>query len=257
MREGRGDTETRGRGETIGDSASPCLRVAASAAGVIRILPFSTADGPDNMAADAVMLESAVAGVASLRFYTWDPPTVSLGYFQRHEERLRDPKLADLPFVRRATGGGAILHDRDLTYAIAMPATLRKGRTPVEWHCRIHHLLADLLRKQGVPVQVVSGQRRPHDELEYACFAIPQPGDVILDGRKVIGGAQRLRLGALLQHGSIQLPEAQRWAGDLSVCLAAALELEGTAADWTDDERARVRQLAAERYGDDRWNRKR
>ena len=71
----------------------------------IRLLPFATADGAHNMAADEVLLESAVAGVASLRFYTWTPATVSLGYFQPVRVRDDDARLAALPFVRRPSGG--------------------------------------------------------------------------------------------------------------------------------------------------------
>jgi len=67
---------------------------------VCRLLPHVAADGPHNMAADEVLLESAAAGVASLRFYDWSEPTVSLGYFQP-----RGARLAGLPYVRRPSGG--------------------------------------------------------------------------------------------------------------------------------------------------------
>src|SRR5712691_9259535 len=89
-----------------------------------RLLPFTTAAGPWHMAADEVLLETAAAGVASLRFYTWSPPTLSLGYFQPAASRLADPLLADLPWVRRASGGEALVHDRELTYALALPTDL-------------------------------------------------------------------------------------------------------------------------------------
>jgi lipoate-protein ligase A len=223
----------------------------------IRLLPFSVADGPRNMAADEVMLEAAIAGTASLRFYTWDPPTVSLGYFQKHEERLRNPQLARLPFVRRATGGGAIVHDHDLTYAIALPAALRRGRSPAEWHCRIHHVLARLLQQREMPVEVVGGERLRQGDLDYACFAVPQPGDVILHGRKVIGGAQRIRAGALLQHGSIQIPDLRAVPGELAEAFAAELGLDGVADDRTALERLRLEELVKEKYVRDAWNRKR
>ena len=86
----------------------------------IRLLPFAGADGATNMSADEALLESAVRGVASLRFYTWAAPTLSLGYFQHAD--VRDANLARLPWVRRSTGGGAIVHHHELTYALALPA---------------------------------------------------------------------------------------------------------------------------------------
>ncbi|MFL5922767.1 MAG: lipoate--protein ligase family protein, partial [Gaiellaceae bacterium] len=66
-----------------------------------RLLPLAEGDGPWHMAADEVLLESAGAGVASLRFYVWSRPTLSLGYFQPEAVRRSDPLLAELPWVRR------------------------------------------------------------------------------------------------------------------------------------------------------------
>ena len=66
-----------------------------------RLLPYRVADGPTNMATDEALLEAALAGVATLRFYGWSPPTLSLGYFQSERLRLADPLLAALPFVPR------------------------------------------------------------------------------------------------------------------------------------------------------------
>src|SRR5947199_97360 len=86
------------------------------------LFPFLTADGPTQMAADDALLEgTATSGRPALRFYAWDPPTLSLGYFQPAADRLADPRLAALPFVRRPTGGGAIVHHHELTYALALP----------------------------------------------------------------------------------------------------------------------------------------
>src|SRR5437868_10093883 len=87
-----------------------------------RLLRFARADGPHNMAADEVLLESAVAGMASLRFYGWSAPTVSLGYFQPERMRRADERLARLAYVRRPTGGGALVHHHEVTYALALPA---------------------------------------------------------------------------------------------------------------------------------------
>jgi lipoate-protein ligase A len=187
----------------------------------IRLLPFRRAPGPWQMAADEAMLERASAGEASLRFYAWEPATVSLGYFQKHEERLANPRLAAYPWVRRCTGGGAIIHDQDLTYAFALSAGLRGSLTPLEWHHRFHQALVEVLQRRRVAAELQGGSRKPQQELEYLCFAVPQPGDVMLEGQKIIGGAQRLRRGGLLQHGSIQLPALAGEARSLAEGLAA------------------------------------
>src|SRR5438093_839358 len=119
----------------------------------VRLLPYAVADGPHNMAADEALLESAVAGTASLRFYGWSEATLSLGYFQPERLRLTDERLARLPFVRRASGGDALVHHHELTYALALPA----GR---DWQSRdpclrcMHRVLAAALAALGVPVRL-------------------------------------------------------------------------------------------------------
>src|SRR5262249_51509935 len=90
-----------------------------------RLLPFQTASGAWNMAADDALLESAAGGIASLRFYTFETPTLSLGYFQNAAHARSLPQLAGLPWVRRPSGGAALVHHHELTYALALPPGLR------------------------------------------------------------------------------------------------------------------------------------
>src|SRR5262245_34911225 len=104
----------------------------------IRVLPLESADGATNMAADEALLESAGHGVASLRFYTWNEPMLSLGYFQLEADRRLIPGLADLASVRRASGGSALVHDRELTYALALPAGPPWQRRGEAWVCKMH-----------------------------------------------------------------------------------------------------------------------
>ncbi len=88
-----------------------------------RLLIDPPAPGAWNMAVDEVLLDwSAQSGGYAWRFYRWDEPTLSLGYFQPYEDRQRHPPSRACPAVRRATGGGAILHDAELTYSLAVPA---------------------------------------------------------------------------------------------------------------------------------------
>src|SRR5947209_17026168 len=142
-----------------------------------RLLPFETADGPHQMAADEVLLAAAVEGVASLRFYAWEPPTLSLGYFQRADERLTDPRLAALPFVRRASGGGALVHHHEVTYALALPPG-PPWQSGEPWPCRMHHLIQSALADLGVAAtrRACGEQRRAG---AFLCFRHQTPGDLL------------------------------------------------------------------------------
>ncbi|MBX9625603.1 MAG: lipoate--protein ligase family protein [Gemmataceae bacterium] len=241
----------------------------------LRLLPFAAADGPTNMADDDVMLDAAAGGVASLRFYTWTEPTVSLGYFQPAAVRAEVPGLSELPWVRRATGGAAIVHHHELTYALALPAGKDwQGDEP--WVCRFHHLVRDVLADFGVKSRaVVCGQEQKLGEV--LCFLDQTPGDLVIDGSKVAGSAQRKRRGALLQHGSVLLRRSEYapmlpgindlagreavtpalLAGRLAAALAADLGCEVMSSDWTADERARIPEVRADVYADPAWNEKR
>src|SRR5260370_24578211 len=88
----------------------------------IRTLPLESADGAHNMAADQLLLRAAAEGEAALSFYSWSEATLSLGYFQPANVRTTDPLLSKLPYVRRSSGGAALVHHCELTYALALPA---------------------------------------------------------------------------------------------------------------------------------------
>ncbi len=223
----------------------------------LRLIPTQSADGPTNMAVDEYMLALAQAGDAIFRCYTWNPPTLSLGYFQTATERLREPAWRVLPWVRRTTGGGAILHGDDLTYALALPVQLAQKYRPADWHCRLHRFMAELLGQQGVPVQVLGGERPQPKDLGYLCFAVPQPGDVLLDGQKIIGGAQRLKHGALLQHGSMYAPAQDVMQKHLAKAMASFLGLELCEQPWSASEWQLINQIAAEKFRLADWNAKR
>jgi lipoate-protein ligase A len=223
----------------------------------IRLLPFSTANGPEQMAADEVLLESALSGRSSVRLYAWDPPTLSLGYFQRHGDRLADPLLAALPWVRRATGGGAIVHSGDLTYAMALSKD-HKGRiSAAAWHEKIHTAISRLLIQAGIAAQVLAGQGLSQEGLGFLCFAVPQPGDVVTDGRKIVGGAQRLKRGALLQHGAIQVAVPRLFASEFAAVVSEVLDAPVHLEEWTSAERCRIDELVQSKYSQDGWNKKR
>jgi lipoate-protein ligase A len=227
------------------------------------------------MAADEVLLRSALErDVASLRFYTWDEPTLSLGYFQPHADRLADSILAEVAWVRRPTGGAAILHHLELTYALALPAG-PPWHSSESWLCRFHHAVAAALKSFGVESRaVVCGEEKKLGP--FLCFQHQTPGDLLVAGHKVVGSAQRRPHGATMQHGSILLrrsPNAPALPGivdlsmtpidnaDLERRIVAELKRETgwtfEADDWTVDERHDAAELEGEKYGTAAWNEKR
>jgi len=239
-----------------------------------RLLPFATSDGAHNMAADEALLESAVAGQASLRFYCWSEPTLSLGYFQPVARRDDDQRLAKLPFVRRPTGGEAIVHHFELTYALTLPAGQSwQGTEP--WMQRMHRIIAAALAGLGVEAQLCQQCEAPAAP-GTLCFLHVLPCDVVIGASKVVGSAQRRRHGALLQHGSILLttstfapllPGIRELSGQSlsapvvrDAALAEFARRSGwqlAESDWTEAEKKRVRELMTTRYSQDSWNRKR
>lgn len=227
------------------------------------------------MACDESLLRSALdRGVASLRFYTWSAATLSLGYFQGHAERLADPLLAKVAFVRRPTGGAAILHHRELTYALALPAGA-PWHTDESWLCRFHHAVASALMAFGVESRAVAcGEEKKLGPC--LCFQHQTPGDLVVAGHKVVGSAQRRPHGATMQHGSILLSRSAHAPGlagiaDLSGANLAASDLESAILaelqkqtgwlfkpdDWTAAECSAAAQLEREKYATAAWNEKR
>jgi lipoate-protein ligase A len=228
------------------------------------------------MASDEVMLESAAAGTASVRFYRWSEPTLSLGYFQPEAVRRSDPRLARLPFVRRATGGAALVHDNELTYALAVPSGAEWHKAGVNWIPRMHGVIADALGRLGVEVRAVCcGEQRKLGEV--LCFLDQTPGDLLASGQKVVGSAQRKHRAALLQHGGILLarsesapvlPGLDELAGlqaqDFGAVERAILEVlrtrEGwqiTPGEWMGAEVLRRDELIRSKYSHTSWNLKR
>src|SRR4051794_28140239 len=109
--------------------------------------------GEWNMAMDESLLESAISdNIATLRWYQWSEPTLSLGYFQKSVDLFDEGLLARLPVVRRLSGGGAILHDDELTYCLAIPASQKLVGQPHELYDIVHGAVADGLQQLGFPV---------------------------------------------------------------------------------------------------------
>lgn len=162
------------------------------------------------MAVDEVLLGTAVSdGLATFRWYRWSEPTVSLGYFQNAAVMAADPSLADLPQVRRMTGGGAILHDREWTYSFAVPARQELFRHPEEAYDLVHAAILAVLNRFGCRAEP-RGETVLQTHEPVLCFSRRDAHDVVWNGYKILGSAQRRRKGALLQHGSLLLEASER-----------------------------------------------
>lgn len=241
----------------------------------VRLLPFETLPGPLNMAADEALLHSASAGgVASLRFYGWSGPTLSLGYFQPAADRLADPLLAALPWVRRATGGAALVHHHEVTYALALPPG-KEWQSGESWACRFHRVVTAALAGAGAATRPVPcGQEAKLGQV--LCFLHQTPGDLLAGAAKVVGSARRKQKGALLQHGGVLLARsefaprlpglaeltgvrltAERAAKLVTEQFAADTGWDVASGDWTADELALRERIAATRYASPEWNEKR
>ncbi len=241
----------------------------------VRLLPFAVAGGAANMAADEALLESAAAGVASFRLYGWTEPTLSLGYFQPSAPAQAAPRLAPLPRVRRASGGAALVHHHEVTYALALPPGL-----PWQHRCdcrlrQMHLVLQAALGACGVLSRLCPPQEAKKRG-EILCFLHHTPDDLLVGGAKVAGSARRKQRGALLQHGGLLLaaspatPElpgiAELAAVRLPEDVVRAAILDHLArhtgwrlvpGGWTDVELRRRDELMAAKYASSGWNDKR
>lgn len=291
---------TRQASPPISDSQSPTTAVAGRSqtpnpeslapnhqpqASTFHLLIDPPAAGSWNMAVDEALLEAAAAeGRATLRFYQWREPTLSLGYFQEFDGRLEHEASMGCPTVRRDSGGGAIMHDRELTYSLAVP----EGHTLVAERMRtyriIHESLIETLANWGIEANLYAcymasadREKQPHSKHQpFLCFQRRALGDVLLDGVKIGGSAQRRRRGAVLQHGSVLLarsdaaPELdgikersgnaisadnliEAWQSRLSDILA----VEWCPSGLSEGIRRRAAELDAEKYATASWTKNR
>lgn len=185
----------------------------AVADGPLRWIPPDCRSGAWQMAIDEMLLDASLAAPERarpvLRLYRWSRPTLSLGH---HQQRLPPhwsglAKAGRIDLVRRPSGGRAVLHGGDLTYALVLPRPARSRAEAYRQACR---WLQEAFAGLGCPL--VFGDHRPSAEAA-SCFALATAADLVhADGTKRIGSAQLWRRGHLLQHGSIQLaPSPALW----------------------------------------------
>jgi lipoate-protein ligase A len=165
--------------------------------------------GWQNMAVDQAMLDLAESdGLFCWRLYRWDPHCLSFGRHEPARRRYDRSRIEALGIdtVRRPTGGRAVWHARELTYAVVAPIE-RFGSLP-EAYRAIHARLALALGALGAAPALAPRRHTPGIGTG-ACFAVPVGGEIVIDGRKVVGSAQRRGERAFLQHGSILLDDDQ------------------------------------------------
>lgn len=240
--------------------------------------------GVENMALDEALLERARSAAETVfRVYTWTEPTLSFGRNQTalgtyDPERARDRGVT---IVRRLTGGRALLHHREVTYSVTAP--LAAGVSLRESYSRINRLLVDGLQRLSVAVDVAVPRERAVAPSAAPCFERPAAGELVVDGRKLVGSAQWRDEGAMLQHGSILIEDDQPLVSAIAgsavatphpaATLTAALGRTPTVDEVADTLFASVRSLecpsatelaidstieramgrALDRYRDDEW----
>jgi lipoate-protein ligase A len=243
-----------------------------------RLLVTPPADGSWNMALDEALLQQAAAeGRWALRFYAWREPTLSLGYFQAWQARQLHPESLDCACVRRSSGGGAILHDLELTYSLAVPPGHRLARSAESGYQAVHRSLVSLLREQfGIDASLAEKSTAISQEEPFLCFERRAGGDIVTGDFKVAGSAQRRWQGAVLQHGSIllrrsrcasQLPGLENLSGrgmawdQLARCwqtrLADSLGVRLIETEPSADDLRLADEIACSRYSQVAWTRRR
>jgi len=216
-----------------------------------------------NMAIDEALLKTAT--IPSIRFYRWDREALSFGYFGRFADA--ESCAAERDMVRRWTGGGIVFHGDDLTYSLVIPANDPLFAEPsMSIYERIHRALRDALGSAGERAELLAAaavcDRRGRSvsavtDRRYsqnACFTNPVRADVLMNGRKVAGAAQRRTRCGLLQQGSIQHVDlgnglAERFASEL--CDAP---VEKCLDDGTIEQ---AQEIAGQKYATTSWLRRR
>jgi lipoate-protein ligase A len=180
-----------------------------------------------NMGLDEALLQGQDSP-PTLRFYSWSPDTLSLGYFQRYEDVPGIEKAGAV--VRRITGGGAIHHVNELTFSFCTSEQdpLYVGKV-ADSYCRIHDAIAATLRSKGVEAKIRCDAPSDSDvEGTGMCFHKSCAQDLVWDGRKGVGSAQRRKNGRVLHHGSIKL-NTSVLEGDIASLAASGVTLDAGA----------------------------
>lgn len=178
-----------------------------------RFIDFAFHPPAYNMALDEALLEWHSKGLIppTIRFYGWNPATLSLGYFQRVKEEIDLDKVKEhqLGLVRRLTGGRAVLHDKELTYSVIVSEDHPlMPKTVTEAYRVISQGLLEGFKELGLDAyfaipQTEEERSKLKNPRSAICFDAPSWYELVVDGKKIAGSAQTRQRGVILQHGSI------------------------------------------------------
>jgi len=174
-----------------------------------RLILSDPASGSWNMALDEALLEFCAAHISltTLRFYSWDPACLSLGYAQpsRDADQIK-LKQHGWELVRRPTGGRAILHTDELTYSLtaSVDEALVQGSI-LESYRRLSQALLAGLKILGIQAFASPKNNGEDPSRQPVCFETPSDYEITVQGKKIIGSAQARRLNGVLQHGAIPI----------------------------------------------------
>lgn len=182
-----------------------------------RLLITQLTNGAWNMAVDETILESVGThhSLPTLRLYRWSPPCLSLGYAQPFSDiDLERVVIKEWDVVRRITGGRAILHTNELTYAVIAPyGEPRLAGSLLDSYQRISQALLNALINIGIPANALPIQttvNKSEEAKKPICFEVPSNYEITVDGKKLVGSAQARKKSGILQHGTLPL------SGDLT-----------------------------------------
>lgn len=240
----------------------------------LRLIKDPAGAGSWNMSVDQAMLAQAdEVGVVTLRFYRWQQPTLSLGYFQKSADRDEHAASVDCPLIRRASGGGAILHDDELTYSLCIPSKSRWSKRNEWLYTMVHRAIVESLSTRGAKAKLFEvGQDPAGEKNAFLCFQRRTSGDIVLNGHKVVGSAQRRLKNAVLQHGSIlisssrhaaELPGVndlvdqefnfEEIADELASQVSKMLDLAIVQRGFGEEEIQSAQKIEAEKFASDEW----
>lgn len=182
-----------------------------------RLLIDDPASGHENMAIDEAILTACENGLSpsTVRFYGWSQPTLSLGCFQKFGAYKENCDALGIPIVRRITGGRAVLHDMELTYAVASDDAALFEMGIIGAYRIISGCMVDALRDIGIDADIqkeVKSQKHAPAGFKqgskvrsqgFSCFKSVSRYEILINGKKIIGSAQKRLKRAFLQHGSI------------------------------------------------------
>lgn len=187
--------------------------------------------GPANMAVDEFLFSCLEKEpTTTVRFYSWEHPTASLGYSQVAAEALdlEYCRQRGIDVVRRITGGKLVLHWREITYSVASSDTEIFSTTLAESYRLISLGLIRGLEKMGLQARLAGPAPSSYSRGNMPCFSYPARDEIEIDGRKIIGSAQKRVAGRFLQHGSIPLQDDEGLLRRLSTGRDAEAELRRT-----------------------------